>query len=133
MARYLLDTDAVIDFLRGIPDSVALIRRLHDSGEVLCICDIVVAEVFAGVRPETRPGVNTLLSTLTYLPTSLEAARQAGEWRYTYARDGHPLATTDTLIAATAQRHNAYVITGNVGDYPMSDVSIIALPRNPPR
>jgi predicted nucleic acid-binding protein len=39
------------------------------------------------------------------------------------------LPLTDALIAATAVEHNATVVTGNVRDYPMPEVSILPLPR----
>jgi hypothetical protein len=38
MARFLLDTDAVIDQLKGFADTVALLRTLHEAGEDLCVC-----------------------------------------------------------------------------------------------
>jgi len=38
-------------------------------------------------------------------------------------------AMTDALIAATALQYGAAVVTGNVRDYPMSDLTILPLPR----
>ena len=52
MARYLLDTDAVIDYLMGIPSSLAQIQELHARGETLCVCAVVIAEVYAGLLPK---------------------------------------------------------------------------------
>jgi predicted nucleic acid-binding protein len=129
VARYLLDSDAVIDYLRGIADSLVVIRGLGDAGDLLCVCDVVLAEVYSGLRPEDRSSAGVLLDTLHYLPTSPEAARQAGEWRYHYARRGVVLPATDILIAATAHAHQASVLTGNTDDYPMPEVSLRQLPR----
>src|SRR5579884_3146486 len=105
MVRYLLDTDAIIDHLVGITDSVALIQDLFDRGDSLCLCDVVVAEVYAGLRPAHRATAEKILSACSFLPTSLEAATQAGEWCYAYARRGITLSVTDLIIAATAHRH----------------------------
>jgi len=45
--RLLLDTDVLIDYLRGIPLAVSY---LEGCTEVLLISVITVAELFAGVR-----------------------------------------------------------------------------------
>ena len=70
-----------------------------------------------------------MLDSLLYLTTTGDAARQAGEWRYTFARQGTPLATSDVLVAATARAHQATIVTGNGAHYPMPDVSLVPLPR----
>ena len=129
MVRYLLDTDAIIDYLTGIQTSVSLIRNFHQRGDLLCVCDVVIAEVYAGLRPQDRGKVQRLLNAFCFLPTGPEAAQQAGEWRYVYARQGITISTTDVLIAATAHAHGATVVTGNIEDYPMSEVSVLTLPR----
>jgi tRNA(fMet)-specific endonuclease VapC len=130
MARYLLDTDAIVDYLFGIPTSVSLIRGLHERGDVLCICDIVIAEVYAGLRPQHREAAETLLSACTFLATTPGIARQAGAWRYDFARRGIQLSTTDTLVAATAHAHDATVVTGNIKDYPIQEISLLPLERS---
>lgn len=129
MARYLLDTDALIDYLVGIQQSVELVQGLDWQGDLLCVCDVVIAEVYAGLRPQDRDKAQKLLGACQYLSTSPEAARQAGEWRYTYARQGVTLSTTDALVAATAWANRADIVTGNQDDYPMPEVSIFPLPR----
>jgi predicted nucleic acid-binding protein len=40
---------------------------------------------------------------------------------------GKTLTITDTLIAAAVREHHAVLVTGNVKDYPMSDVDIFPL------
>jgi predicted nucleic acid-binding protein len=129
VARYLLDTDAIIDYLFGIPSSVTLIQDLHQRGDTLCVCDVVIAEVFAGLRPPHREAAERLLAACLFLPPSPAIAQQAGTWRYEFARRGLQLATTDTLIAATADAHGATVVTGNTKDYPMPEVELLPLER----
>lgn len=129
MSSYLLDTDAVIDYLIGIPATVSLIQGLHADGEVLGVCAVVLAEVYSGLRPRDHTKAHPLLSALQFLPTSPEAAQQAGRWRYAYVRRGRPLATTDVLVAATAAEHGATIVTGNRADYPMPELSVLPLPR----
>jgi predicted nucleic acid-binding protein len=64
MTRYLFDSDAIIDFLGGVPATVALFQRLERQGDALCTCDVVVAEVYAGLLPEDRPRGERLLAVL---------------------------------------------------------------------
>ncbi|MCL5264177.1 MAG: PIN domain-containing protein [Chloroflexi bacterium] len=125
----MLDTDAVIDYLAGIPASVSLIQSLHNRGEYLCVSDVVIAEVYAGLRPQHRVVARKLLMSCSFLSTGPEDAQQAGEWRYKNARRGITLSTTDVLVAATAHAHQATIVTGNVDDYPMDEVSLFPLPR----
>ncbi len=129
MARHLLDTDAIIDYLVGVPASVALIQELFQRGDLLCVGAVGIAEVYAGLRPADHEKAQALLASLTFLPTSAAAAQQAGAWRYHYARQGMALSTTDTLVAATAYEHQASVVTGNLSDYPMSEITVLPLPR----
>lgn len=129
MARYLLDTDAIVDYLAGFPSTVSLVRKLHERGESLCVCDVVIAEVYAGLLPKDRDKGRRLLSSCLFLPTTPESAQQAGEWRHAYARRGVVLSTTDALVAATAQDHQATLVTANKDHYPMESVSVMLLPR----
>lgn len=129
MTLYLLDTDAVIDFFKGFPSTVELIQHLFQQGETLCTCALVMAEVYAGLNPSERDRGQELLGSLRFFATSPGAARQAGLWRYAFARQGVQLATTDCLIAAIAHERHATLVTGNTDDYPMPEVRRMPLPR----
>lgn len=129
MTYHVLDSDAVIDFLKGIPASVAFIQKLVADGQSLATTDVVVGEVYSGLRPDDHATGERLLDSLAFLTSSRAAARQAGEWRYAFARQGVAIAMTDALIAATALEHSATVVTGNARDYPMSDLAVLPLPR----
>ena len=133
MARFLLDTDAIIDYLLGIPSSVTLIQDLHERGDTLCVCDVVIAEVYAGLRPQHREAAEMLQSACAFLPTTTVIARQAGMWRYDFARKGVQLSTTDTLVAATAHGYDATIVTGNVKDYPMTEIVLLPVERATPK
>jgi predicted nucleic acid-binding protein len=129
MGLYLLDTDAIIDYLNGVRASVAFVQELYENGNRLCTCDIVIAETNAGLTPKLEGQAEELLMTLAYLEMSRDAARQAGIWRFTHAQQGQQLAITDCLIAAMAWQHQANVVTANIKDYPMSEIEVIALPK----
>jgi predicted nucleic acid-binding protein len=129
LPRYLLDTDAVIDFFKGVASTVELVDRLYRQEDVLCTCGVVIAEVYTGLSPGERAEAERFLASMRFLSTSLATARQAGLWRYEFARRGRQLSTTDCLIAATAREHSAMLITGNTVHYPMPDVTVLSLPR----
>ena len=129
MARFLLDTDVIVEVLNQRPEALALLRHLSSTDETVCVCTVVTAEIYSGLGERQMPRALALFSTSEYLPASEEIAIQAGKWRYLYARRGIQLSTTDMLIAATAHAYNATIVTGNVRDYPMPEVSLLPLPR----
>lgn len=121
---FLLDTTALIDFLRGDKHTIALLEVLAEKAH-LAACPITVAEVFAGARDKELPVTEKFLSSLKFYPIDYEASRLAGRWRYTYARKGVTLGLFDTLIAAVALRNNLALVTANEKHYPMEDLIII--------
>lgn len=128
-SSYLLDTDAVIDHLKGVAQTIQLLQELHADGAELCVCDVTIAEVYAGLDPQDKSRAEQFLSACSFLASSPAIARQAGEWRYRYRRQGLTISTTDALIAATAHAHQATVVTRNVSHYPMPEIAILPLPK----
>ncbi|PRR71898.1 type II toxin-antitoxin system VapC family toxin [Neomoorella humiferrea] len=121
---FLLDTTALIDFLRGDKHTIALLEVLKDKAP-LAACPITVAEVFSGAREKELLVVERFLSSLKFYPIDYESSRLAGRWRYTYARKGITLSLPDTLIAAVALRNNLALVTANDRHYPMEELIII--------
>ena len=124
MSQYVLDTTALIDFSKGFEPSTSRIRALLDQGNDLGVCAINVAEFHAGFLPDTEPAIDRFLEALSFWPISREAATQAGVWRYTFARKGLILSTTDTLIAAVAHHERATLLTDNIAHYPMPELRV---------
>jgi predicted nucleic acid-binding protein len=129
MALYLLDADALIDFITGCRPTIDLLEDLTRVRDDLAVCEVSVAETYAGLRRDATGRLEALLDGCLFLASTAEIARQAGRWRFDYAGQGQPLSTTDVLIAATALAHRATIITGNVRHYPMPEVSLLPLPR----
>lgn len=132
MARFLLDSDACIDYLKGRSGSIDLINDLSRRENRLCTCDVIVAEVVSGLSPAEIATGRTLLESFEYLPATFAAGWLAGRWRYDFARQGVTLPAGDCLIAAIAVEHGAGLITGNTRHYPMPSVIITPLPRAGP-
>jgi predicted nucleic acid-binding protein len=129
VSLFLLDTDAIIDFLNGHPPTVSMLRELAAGDDTLCVCSVSISEVYAGIGFDAPAESTDWLETCRFLPSTVEIARQAGAWRFSYARQGIQLSTTDVLVAGTALFHNATVVTGNIRHFPMSEVSALRLPR----
>lgn len=132
MTLHLLDSDAVIDALKGIRSTLDFLQNLVNGGNTLCTNAVVLCEVYAGLHAQDERAGDRFLATLTCLAISERAGRQAGRWKYQYARQGTTLAHTDCLIAACAEEHRATLITGNLKDFPMAgtgSVSVLPLPR----
>jgi predicted nucleic acid-binding protein len=133
MASILIDSDMLIDYLRGEPNIVALLQQLEAFGDRLCTCDIVITEVESGLNPTQSSAARVLMSSLVVLERNVAASRQAGRWRYDYARRGITLSTPDALIAATAFSHGAGILTRNVSHFPMPELTVLRGPTRPPR
>ncbi|MCL4232544.1 MAG: PIN domain-containing protein [Dehalococcoidia bacterium] len=127
MTRYLLDSNELINFARGREPFAIRIRDLLESGEEVGVSPVCVAEFLSNLPPERRSRWIDLLLGLTVWPLSFEDGVQAGIYRYEAARSGRPLSTPDTLIAATAHRVNAIVVTENLKDFPMPGVRVMSL------
>ena len=128
MTRYLVDTTSLIDFSKGAePQTSRLLTMLNDPAHEVGVCDVVVAEFFAGVAPADRPPWQRFFATLAYWDIPLAAAVTAGEDCYYFARQGQAIATADALIAAAARTHAAILITVNPKDYPTTDITLLSL------
>ena len=124
MTRYLLDTTALIDFSKGQEPARSRILGWIQGGDDLAICDVVAAEFYSGVPVTERSRWDAFLGALQYWPITWVAARQAGLWRYDFARRGIALSTADTLVAAIAREQHAVLVTDNPRHYPMPGVQL---------
>ena len=127
MTRYLLDTTALIDFSKGREPAQSRIMEMIESGDELGVCAINVAEFFSGIPSDQRASWDEFIGALQYWDIAQEAARQAGFFRYDFARKGRQLSTTDTLVAAVACQRGATIVTNNVKDYPIREVRLLSL------
>jgi tRNA(fMet)-specific endonuclease VapC len=120
----LVDTDILINFLRGKEKAREFLRAQLESGSILCSV-ITVAEIFAGVRPHEQEKTAALLDNLEIIPVTRAIAEKAG--LYKGGIKSRSLELDDCLIAATAHLHKAVLATGNAKHYPMDDIEKIAV------
>jgi predicted nucleic acid-binding protein len=123
LTRYLLDTTTLIAHLRGNDSVRAYLLQLLAEGHALGTTCVNITEVVRGLRPKERKAATALLDRLEFLGTTREAARRAGRYQADFQRQGRTIHTADALIAGTARVHGAILVTDNLSDFPMSDVT----------
>ncbi len=125
MRSVLVDTDVLINFLRGQPQARKfLLAQLSYNVSILCSV-ITVAEIFAGMRPHELDKTRGLLDNLDVIPVNRAIAEKAGSYKGTIKN--HTLELDDCLIAATAHVHKTTLATGNIRHYPMEDIEKITV------
>lgn len=106
----LIDTDILIDYLRGHPSAVSFMEQNIDD---LIISAVSVAELYQGVREgQERTKLSRMISALTVVPLTQEIAEIAGLFRRDY-RDSIGCGLADCMIAATASEHHLDLATLN--------------------
>lgn len=112
----LIDTDVLIDYLRGYPDAV---RFIESSIPESCISVMNIAELYQGARNgEEQARLGKMISAFTSLPITSEIAELAGVFSRDY-RPSHGCGLADCLIAATADLHGLTLATLNAKHFPM--------------
>lgn len=123
----LVDTDVIIDFLRGQPQAVAFMQAAPLPVHVSAIS---VAELFVGVRDgEEKTALDTMLSACRVHPLTADIATRGGLWRRDYGRS-HGVGLADALIAATAEAARFELVTLNARHYPMLERISIPYRKN---
>ena len=112
----LLDTDVLVDFLRGHGKAVAFVNAR--SARII-LSSIVVAELYAGVRGDReQAALEDLVSLFRVVPVSGEIAKAGGLYKRDYGKS-HGVGLADAILAATAEAENAELKTLNAKHYPM--------------
>jgi predicted nucleic acid-binding protein len=121
---YLLDTTVAIDWSLGYPGVRDVVERCFEETDLLYTCDVVVCEALSGDSPLERETIRRFLGALEYVALDPPGAADAGELRRLAGRSGrHSLG--DALLAATARRLGATIVTRNAADYAAYSVPVI--------
>jgi predicted nucleic acid-binding protein len=122
---YLLDTTVAIDWSLGYPGVRQVVDRCFEETDQLYTSDVVVCEALSGGSATERDVIRRFLSGLEYVALDPEGAADAGELRRLAGRSGHH-SLGDALIAATARRLGATIVTRNAADYASYEVPVMA-------
>jgi len=112
----LLDTDILVDLIRGHQPAVRLIDKLERKPaiSVVTLLELVVGAKLRRDEAEIR----RIESLLMVLPVDATIAWRAGE-HCKHFKAAHGLDDLDAIIAATAEHHELDLATLNVKHFPM--------------
>ncbi len=118
----LVDTDVLMDFLRGRNEAIEFLERHVDD---LQVSAVTVAELYQRVREgQERGKLATTLSALTVLPVTEEIAEIAGLLRRDF-RASMGCGLADCIIAATASHHELEFATLNDKHFGMLEKVVV--------
>ncbi|MEY4490153.1 MAG: hypothetical protein RIQ79_2661 [Verrucomicrobiota bacterium] len=107
----LVDSSVYIRLLRQRLDPVTVLFEHYDSVN-LVTCDMVQIEVLRGMRePRARKRLADFMAVMQYVPTDERLWREATDLAWRIDRAGETIQATDALIAASALRRGASVLT----------------------
>ena len=121
MAKILLDSDVIIEWLRGHEPFADLIPQLLQEHTELFWTPISVAEVYSGARRGEEKQTGNLFVLFEPVSISMEIGKKAGEYLRLYSKS-HGVEIADALIAACAFVEKAPLWTLNRKHYPMKDL-----------
>lgn len=120
MSGYLLDTDWVIDYLKGVPRVVTRLQAAADEG--LAISVISLAELYEGVYGSGNAerhlkGLRQFLGCIQVIGLDEAICQTFGQYRHRLRQHGQLIDNFDLLIAATAVTYRLRLVTSNVRHY----------------
>ena len=117
----VLDSDVIIEILRGARGTLQAAIALEESGVPTFCTAISWAEIFAGVRRGEEAVTRAFFEARGEVALDGKIGRQAGDYLARYAKS-HRVEIADALIAAAATTSGLRLWTLNRKHYPMQDL-----------
>lgn len=115
-ASVVLDTDVLIDYLRGLP---AAGRYVDGLASVPTCSEVTRVEVLRGMRSHERRVTERFLATLRWSAVDEQTSQLAGELGRRFRQRHGGIGVADLVVAATAARLGLPLATLNVRHFPM--------------
>lgn len=114
---YLIDTDWIIDYLKGKKNIVNKLQRLFDEGLAMSV--ISLAELYEGIFASKSPkrhlnDLQDFLSGIVVLGITDQICQTFGRLRAKQRKVGITIDNFDLLIGSTALLHDLTILTDNV-------------------
>ncbi len=113
---YVVDTCLLVDHLRSVAGATAELDRALASGRRVTGSVLTRTELRRGARPHELAAIETVEILLDWVPVDHAIATVAADLA---ARYGEDFDTVSYVIAATALRLGADLLTRDVRDFPM--------------
>lgn len=112
--KYLIDTNIIIDYLKGIPQTVSFLQKTNLSGFAVSV--ISVGEILEGLVGQPREELRRreledFLAAQRIIDIDKEAAEIFAKIRADLRSKGKLIDNFDILIAATALKHSLTLMT----------------------
>jgi predicted nucleic acid-binding protein len=115
-AALLIDTDVLVDYLRGEPRALAYLKAARALLRVSCL---TLAELYVGVRDGAeRDALARLEGLLEAVEVDRDIAVRAGLFRRDYG-SSHGTGLIDAVIAASTLATQSALVTLNARHFPM--------------
>jgi tRNA(fMet)-specific endonuclease VapC len=116
--RVIVDTDILIDLLRGKAEAQALIAKLENKGYFLSTTAVNEFELYIGVhkskqKKEGLLATKNLFAKLSIFPLTRRSAQKAGNIYADLEAKGQSIGISDALIAAIALTKDCDLLTRN--------------------
>lgn len=103
MNAYLIDTDVLIDHLRGVEKAYRFMQEIKSRESAVFYSVISKAEIYSGVMPEEEESVASLFEAMEEVPVDGRAAEDAGRYRKAFLAS-HKLFITRRLNCCLNQK-----------------------------
>jgi predicted nucleic acid-binding protein len=123
---YLLDTNIFIRGLSvGFKSETTFLQQIV-SDKKIAISVVVVAEFLVKANSDEIGIFNKLLKEFGSLSIDEEMAKIAAEYRKQFLRKTKQGFLLDCFLAAQAKIHDFVLVTNDLADFPMKDISIMS-------
>jgi len=89
--RYLLDADALIDYIQDRGNARPRITAMIEQGDEIAVCAVTVAEVYSGLSDKKRGLWQSWIMALSYWHIGPDVAVRAGTYRKTASEAGRTI------------------------------------------
>ncbi len=117
MTRYLLDTNVVSDFVRGVAGVVKSIASVAPTECAVSTITVMEVEYGLALVPErakrVAPVLGELFRAIRVISFGRSDARAAGAVRASLRKRGRPIGPYDALLAGTALARGLVLVTAN--------------------
>ncbi len=116
MDLYTLDTDIMIEHLRGNPQVIQKMQSLKTEALITVTC-LTVYELYKGIYilndKKREREVEEFLDKVSILDLNLEAEKKAGEIYADLRKDGNLINDADILISSIVLTNGSILVTNN--------------------